>query len=194
MLPNRYFINYGENQEWTGRQCNFHQTGFVKPETTAQHDERSAGDTASLSMEIKPGQKGMNWADVGVQYTFKSFDWNAYKDAPIAITVTAKYMVAVHGGSPTTWALMGTAPTAYIDRISGQATHRKIIKQTFTQKWENERWAPLTVKDLVPNGASGNYDGNVHAGVVSQNLGTDFTTLQRTSGSVTVESIGIQFL
>ncbi|MGZ4943561.1 MAG: hypothetical protein ACXVIG_04235, partial [Halobacteriota archaeon] len=71
---------------------------------------------------------------------------------------------------------------------------KEAIKQTFTQKWENERRVPLTARDLVPNGASGNYDGNVHAGVVSQNLGADFTTLQQTSGSVTVDSIGILFL
>jgi len=187
-LPDSYAIPYGVNQNWIGCECNWHATGSYEI-TTAQHYESSVGNTATFVINARPGETGWNSGGVGVKFTLTGItDWQAVKDRHIAISVKMTYILATNKQG---LAFIGIHPLvgAPIDQVNGNYAH---VIRTISRTYTSYGGGPaLTVQDLVPSGASGNYDGYISANI---QCGHPYGTGQQAFGSVIVQSVGLKYL
>ncbi|MGZ4936677.1 MAG: hypothetical protein ACXV4C_09050 [Halobacteriota archaeon] len=187
--PTYYTIVYGTNQQWTAQQLNFHVV-YVDPTTTAQHTETSTGNTAAVTLSAQAAEAGENEASVGVQWLLTGInDWTAVQGQHVAVTVTMQYTLKVSNNKYQNGTAAGvTGPTA-VNLIMYNGNVQQRVTQTFTQ---NEMGDPLTIADLTPNGAAGDYRGSF--AVAAWNGILSNPSPSQASASVTVSSVSLQYL
>ncbi len=196
-------IPYGVSQKWSKNDFNYHYTEFKSSQlgVPAAHSETSVGNTATVEINADAGEDGINYASVGVAYTLTGItNWDDVKDKPVAITVRLKYDLAASGSSgwllPTAADVGGyPAPGVALASVEVQGTQSDTITQTLTttRSPDGSTTIPLTVTQLVPDGASGDYSGQIWFAAVNGVMPDD-TMTQHTYASITVSSISLEYL